>query len=283
MLGERVRGLIGAVVDRARADGPVGVSIDERHEHLGAHPGDETRTPARTGPRLHDAEPARGLFVVVRLVVPQHPHTDPPKPIAVDRLALRSGHPRAVQPVGSRPLRHGRHERLGPRLTLDLVDVVGFRRRVRPVHAGIGDVRLMHDARDDPRLAEPIVRGPVRLEDRPCRQSDRVRRRRERAGPGSIPRRAQPGSPLCVVANQALRGLRVLARTSLVTDDLVTERAVLHERVVGTQQDRRVAHPPPTAVTPTLRPPSCSLTERRDALSIDGPLTRGTNRQHRRP
>ena len=87
LAGEAVRGHLDAVVDGAGDDGPVGVALDEIDDDLLPDARDVDGAPVLAGPRLGDADPARGGLVGLAAAVPVELDFDPPVLVGVDLLA----------------------------------------------------------------------------------------------------------------------------------------------------------------------------------------------------
>ena len=92
LVRQRIGRAVGAVVDAAGDDGPVGIALEEIDDHFLADARDLDGAPAGAGPGTAGADPAGAFLVGLALAVPVELHLHPAVFVGVDLLALGPDH-----------------------------------------------------------------------------------------------------------------------------------------------------------------------------------------------
>src|SRR5690606_16538403 len=156
------RGVL-AVVDATRHQRTIGIALEERDHDFHAHARDELGSPARTGPALRHADPARRRVVVGTVLLPMELHADAPVLVHADLVARGPDHDRRLRAVDlgfGRAL--PRADRGGLGHALERVLVAWIRRR--GAFGLVRDRARVLDAGEDPRDLERLERVTIELE-----------------------------------------------------------------------------------------------------------------------
>src|SRR2546426_2500700 len=94
---ERVRRRLLGVIDPARDDRSVRVTLEEVHDYFLAHPRDLDEPPVLARPRRRHAHPAGAVLVLLPVAVPVEVHLHPPVLVRPDLLPRLPHHHRGLR------------------------------------------------------------------------------------------------------------------------------------------------------------------------------------------
>jgi hypothetical protein len=208
--GQRIGRLVVAVIDAARHDRAVGVTLDEVDQHLVADAGQEHAAPAVARPQLADADPARAGLVVGVRAVPVELHLHAPVLVGIDLLALGADHGGGLQAAHDGAERDGLGaERLGALGDREFVAVAELPRGVLVEHLRL--ITGVADLNDAIVAVEIVARVADQLQGVPGRDARAIAA--ARAGPALRLEglEAQLGLHLALV-RAGVPGVLILAR-----------------------------------------------------------------------